>query len=549
MLRARHLSFIVVLTSSAAFAQQTWSDTYEKGLAELKARHYAEARGLFQAAIRLRPEDVAEKTLLPGSAGSEPSYWRSGGLYSPNFAAAYAGYRLALETSDDVARTNPLRASISEFAELIQKGQASSEAVYFLSTAVSTVRDAATASQFKSQLSTARNNWQIDGEIVTPEEIAAIRGATTSGVVVSTPVVQPSPSGERIESTGSQTTQDAGGVEPGLPTADATPKKGAKAPKVAVATPAKQENPTGDPVKKKKPAPKPKQDKPKEDVANPVQENPTGEPAPSGTKKPKAPKKPNVAGQGPTTTFTAPDSVYDENGKLKIVANKYALVIGNSEGGLPGTPEFAATDAELISTQLTTLAGYSTDNIVLVKNGSADAIQAAAKALADKMVDDGTVMIYFSGVGANLGGKDFVAGTDATAITDQSHMVAKNDLYRMFMVKGARIFAFYQVNRTAVNGASFGGEVPIVGSIAQMQSTTEGSPVYGRMKAGKQIGLYTDAFIQALTEMRSNKIPILDFSWAVFNNIRRLGGGTTGGGSAQTPTLPTYSNMGSDSRF
>ena len=570
-MRPRHFGWILVFASSAAFAQQTWQSAYDQGLSSLKEKKFAEARAHFLAAIQLRPDDVADKTLLPGSPGGEASYWRNGALYSPNFAAAYAGYRLGTTTTDESLKTNSLRAAAGEFADLISKGQASAEATYFLSTTLSTLRDASLMTQFKSQLSTARSSWRVDADLLTPEDQAAIAGTRTTSVVVSTPIIQPTPAGERVESTGTATAVATQGSEPAMPVSTGPAKKPAKAPKkdtkkevkggaenrqqsqTAPATTTAvepQQNPTVEPAPKKKDEPKKKKDEPKKadtPVANPMQENPTGEP--TGTRKPKPPKKPNANGSGPTSSFPVADDTFDENGKLKTIATKFALVIGNSDTKVTGTPDFAATDAELVSSQLTNLAGYPAENIVLIKNGTSEEMMNAAKALAEKVGEEGTVLIYFSGYGANLGGHDFLAGVEASAANDQAHMVGKNDLYRLFMAKGAKIFSFFQTDRTASNGGVFGTEMPVIGAIAQMQSTTPGSGVNSRVKGGKNVGLFTDAFITALTTMRSNKIPLYEFGWQIFDSIRRSGGGTVGGGATQVPTLPTYANMGADSRF
>lgn len=83
-----------------------------------------------------------------------------------------------------------------------------------------------------------------------------------------------------------------------------------------------------------------------------------------------------------------------------------------------------------------------------------------------------------------------------------------------------------------------------------MQATIPGGKVSSIMKGGKAVGLFTDAFGNALQAMRTNKVPILEFGWQVFEKIRSGGGsGALAGGSAQVPTLPSYTNMSADTRF
>lgn len=119
----------------------------------------------------------------------------------------------------------------------------------------------------------------------------------------------------------------------------------------------------------------------------------------------------------------------------------------------------------------------------------------------------------------------------------------------MFMAKGARIFAFFQVNRPIEKGRYFGMEVPLVGSIAQCQGTIPGEMTQFLTRNGKNRGLYADAIVGALGEIRTNRIQINEFGWQVYYRMRRGDTGSTGGGSKQTPTLPVLINMASDARF
>ena len=271
---------------------------------------------------------------------------------------------------------------------------------------------------------------------------------------------------------------------------------------------------------------------------------------------------PTRAGQTPTVEAGHQPGANQElpNGTSIITAtilgpvpqnpNKFALLIGNSETRMPdGQIPFAGDDAQKMRESLVNDAGYLESNVDLVLNASSDQILSSAKAMADRVSEGSTVFIYFSGVGVNVDGKDFLAGVEAESASSMSGLVSKSDIYRLFMVKGARIFAFYQANRTITAGRFFGMEVPLVGSIAQSQATLPGERITSIIRNGKAIGIYTDAFAGVLGDLRSNDIPINEFGWQVFYRIRRGDTGTTGGGSRQTPTLPVLTNMASDARF
>lgn len=270
----------------------------------------------------------------------------------------------------------------------------------------------------------------------------------------------------------------------------------------------------------------------------------------------------NPTDPGPPTNPTNPPNPTDPPvapvagpypaGMLAVapMMDKYALVVGNTTSLLPeGEVPFAASDAGLIKDRLVQAAGYPAANVDVLLDASAAQIMAAARALAERMPEDGTVMLFFTGAGANLDGKDYLAGVDTQSATDSSTMVAKTDVYRLFMAKGARIFAFYQVSRPMVDGRYFGMEVPMVGAVAQMQATMPGERIFSITRSGQTNGLFAHAMGSVLSDFRSNRIPILEFGWQVFFSIRRGGTTGTGLGSVQTPTLPVITNMGADARF
>jgi hypothetical protein len=253
-----------------------------------------------------------------------------------------------------------------------------------------------------------------------------------------------------------------------------------------------------------------------------------------------------TSGAGGTLTVIAgaPTPKVVAPGAVPTLENKFALIIGNSEGG--GLP-FAVNDANKVRDALLLHAGYAEGNVVTLTNASADQMREAAEKLGARVPAEGSVLIYFAGRGEHAEGKDYLAGADQGDAVGA--MLPKSELLRPLVTKGARIFAFYETSRTVNDDSFFGKEALSFGSVAQMQSTMPGGPVERTVRDGVEIGVFTDAFISVLSEMRSNQIPIMEFGWQVFYRVRRGASGTTGGGSRQTPTLPSLSNMASDSRF
>ncbi|KAA0238936.1 MAG: hypothetical protein EDM74_05385, partial [Armatimonadetes bacterium] len=194
-------------------------------------------------------------------------------------------------------------------------------------------------------------------------------------------------------------------------------------------------------------------------------------------------------------------------------------------------------------------AGYLEENIDLVINATADQIRASARALAERITPDATVFLYFAGAGANIEGRDYLAGVEAALSTDAGTMIAKSELFQMFLSKGAKVFAFFQAHRPVTGGRYFGMEVPMFGQVSQMQATMPGEDVFGSVLNGKTQGLFTQAIVSVLREFRSNQVPIEEFGWQVFYRIRRGETGTVGGSSRQTPTLPVLTNLAADARF
>jgi hypothetical protein len=254
--------------------------------------------------------------------------------------------------------------------------------------------------------------------------------------------------------------------------------------------------------------------------------------------------KPDPAGNPP---IIAPPM-----GAVPIVENKYALIIANTDSAISGNSvPFAAEDANVLKEALTTGAGYPEPNVSVISNATAAQMQDAANALAAKIGDGATVFIYFGGVGSHLDGKDYLAGVNTAAATDSSTMLAKFELFKPFITKGAQIFAFFETNRPVMSGGSyFGMEAPLIGAVSQVYATLRGESVYSMVREGKQIGIFADSMAGVMYELKSNRIPIVEYAWQLFYRMRRGSTGGTGGGSGrQTPTLPIRSNMASDARF
>ncbi|MBX3110485.1 MAG: hypothetical protein KF857_00625 [Fimbriimonadaceae bacterium] len=282
---------------------------------------------------------------------------------------------------------------------------------------------------------------------------------------------------------------------------------------------------------------------------------------PQQTSKPTATKvnKPAVSGIKGNSTFyrvkagdftSVADVVADPTEKIPAKADKFALVIGNGESRVDELKmDYAPGDAEMVRNALVDHAGYMPGNVSLLTNASASQIMTAAQELAARVPEYGTVTIYFTGVAANLDGKDYLAGVGANSVTDTSQMVAKMDLFRTFMQRGARIFAFFQVNRENRDGNVFGTEIPRVGQISQMQATLPGTTVTAVTNGKETHGAFTNAFTSVLTRFHTNTVPLFEFAWQVFYNMRRGGNTGVGGGSEQTPTLPVLSNLSSDAPF
>ncbi|MDQ2987262.1 MAG: caspase family protein [Armatimonadota bacterium] len=225
---------------------------------------------------------------------------------------------------------------------------------------------------------------------------------------------------------------------------------------------------------------------------------------------------------------------------------KFALLIGVGAGD---GPDYALNDVDLLAEALTKHAGYQADKITILKDPTVAQIREAATAIAATMPDSGTITIFYAGAGTNdpETGKDYVAGSDSRSAIGT--MLPKSDLYAPFMGKGSSIFAFYEVDRPlSEKDRYFGMEIPQTGRVVQMQSNSPGERAYATVADGKPYGVYAYAMSQVLKSMRNNRVPLSDFVWATFYEVRK-GSNEGGGGGSQTPTLPVSLTMSTTARF
>ncbi len=604
----RLIILALAITIPAAALAQTWKGSYQAGLDAIHDGQWADARQDFQEASKDKPGDVAKGTLESSSLFKQ-SYWRDGAPYSPVFLSAYSGLKEAVLLPSS-SRTYLLQRVAKEFESLITSGEYCVETFFFLDETYVLLSENEKREALGQQFSDVSGSltWKVDTAGIEDKDRALIAqlpipgksqpksdlpaktaqtGPAASQAVFKSPAdVQPAQDHKAVpvpqkEAPVPQTKQadDAAGAlagEPEQPLVLVSSVQGSAAGPTAPAPDALPAPTTEDPGpvlaiepaisapkgKNRKPTKQTPDEQPASSIApDPAPTAPTPTPAKRGRGRH---QKPDDSSTNTEVAFTGVAPV--EVGKIEhpvtpkvdpklavgvpAMPTKFALIIGNSESKMEnGQMPFASDDAMAVRKALTENAGYADDNIEVVANATAAQMAATVNALASRLDDKSTVFMYFSGVGENVDGKDFLAGVDSDIANDASTMISKDDVYKAFMLKGARIFAFYQCNRPIVDGHFFGSEVPMVGSIAQMQATLPGQSVYGVNTNGKLEGLFTVSFIDTLSQIRSNQTPILDFGWQVFYSMRRGGTGQEGGSSNQSPTLPVPTNMASDARF
>lgn len=176
----KRISGLIVLATLVAptLAQaQNWADAYARGLTAFGARDYAGAKAAMAEAIALRPEDQSQPTTLPGSL-TEPVKWRGGSPYSPNFATAYASYKMA-QAAPEPDKAGLMTEAVTGFETLLAKNQGSDAAYYFLYQAYGELRRIDKQREIEAAMKqSGQLPWKVDTSYVTPEEASGIALAT-----------------------------------------------------------------------------------------------------------------------------------------------------------------------------------------------------------------------------------------------------------------------------------------------------------------------------------------------------------------------------------
>lgn len=159
---------MVMLTmASYALAAQVWEENYSKALEATQKGDWAAARDAFKAAIANRPEDSNKPSRLSGSI-TDPVMWRKGAPYSPNFGAAYAAYKLGMDTSDQARKTELISEAAKEFDMLVKMNQISAETLNLLKKSY-TYLDNSAALEALSEVEP--NGWEIDTALMQRSDI------------------------------------------------------------------------------------------------------------------------------------------------------------------------------------------------------------------------------------------------------------------------------------------------------------------------------------------------------------------------------------------
>jgi len=563
-MKTYRLVWTAIFASLGALSQaQVWSASYGDGLRDAAEHKWQDARAAFLDASADRTDDSANPTTL-----SDGSKWRDGAPYSPNFLAAFCGIKAGLQMSDPALQNTQLEACANELWALVDRGQVCRETVFYLNWSLNKLGESDRVDALRGKLRKlgSSTQWKVDDTPIDPQELTAMPGDLNTSTMATLPakapvshvppapqrpIATPTPVAVNPAPASQSSVQHVpipmASTEPMAPTATTQPDPMKLTPQV-----------TSPPAPISTPPPSATQPPPVETQAKPQKHRKEKAPRP-GTPIPAADIDP-VTGAPLLTVSETPTDLPNVSvislskgtvGDLTPTRpDKFALIIANNESriGADFATPFASNDAEAVQETLTRAAGYSPDNVSSVVNGTVQQIKEAAAALASRVSDSNVVTIYFVGAGQSIGGRDYLAGVDSTQ-PDPSQLLAKDDLFQVFVTKGARVFAFFEVNRPQENGSYFGTEIPDLGAVAQMEATVAGDPVTPTVRDGKNLGLFTDAFIGVLNAWHSNQNPIMDFGWEVFKRIRGGDTGTIGGGSSQTPTLPILKNIASDARF
>lgn len=491
-------------------AAQAWDSAYRKGLEYAASGQWAAARGAFQAAASERREDVESPISLPGPI-SEPRRWRDGAPYSPNFAAAYAGLKQALALPSSEARTALLSAVAGEFEEQLAKGRKSAATAFFLASTYRSLGRAEDLSALQPQMDPAQLKFRVDLAPVDAADRAALEGSGLLGREPggSTPVEPPQP------------TNVIGGVT-----------------NPPVTNPPVTNPPVTNPPVTNPPVTTPPGGTGEVEVVPPAVVPPPATTTPPGQSR-------LIKAEDLTRPAATPVGI------VQALPDKFALLIGNSESRLLGEGvASSASDVMRLRDTLVNACGYLPENVDVITEATAEQMRRATSALAERLPPGATVFVFYSGPGLDIEGKDYLAGIDADLPSDSSLMFAKSELYRTLLERGAIVFAFFQVSRRIDTGRYFGMEIPEVGPVSQHHGTQMGDDARTLLREGAPVGIYADAMVRVLEKLRSNRVPIREFAWQVFDMMRGGGSrGSEGSGSSQVATLPVLRNMPQDPRF
>jgi hypothetical protein len=173
MLTKRLGMTIVALGFAAlALAQEPWIEPYMQGVTAAKAKNWATARSMFQAAGKLRPMDSSLSTTFTIGPTTRET-WRKGAPYSANFGGAYAEYQLGLAAGGESGKPH-FATAVAELQALAAKGQNSAALYFVISDAQKALGDAvkaAAAIQTAGDLDSQKKlDWRVDNEILTDSD-------------------------------------------------------------------------------------------------------------------------------------------------------------------------------------------------------------------------------------------------------------------------------------------------------------------------------------------------------------------------------------------
>ncbi|MEP0767617.1 MAG: caspase family protein [Fimbriimonadia bacterium] len=177
----RLLTLILVLVlalPAAVSGQEPWVAPYLEGLKAAKEKDWGTARGAFEAAIAIRAEDSGSQVWFKRGP-TQRDLWRGGAPYTPNFAAAYCTYRLAVESGDGAVARSHYEDAAKRLAALLSKEQFAPLIYSLLVASYTAMGDEAKKTEVLSDYAQKRAanllKVRVDTEFVLPEDLAATK--------------------------------------------------------------------------------------------------------------------------------------------------------------------------------------------------------------------------------------------------------------------------------------------------------------------------------------------------------------------------------------